>query len=91
MKYKLLGHGANDLFWFILPLVLPLLLIRYNLSYAQAGGILTVYLFVTAVCSFIMGKLSDRLSPRKILGYGFILASLGLIASGFAPSLPVFL
>ena len=38
-----------------------------------------------------MGKLSDRYSQRKILAYGLILASCGLGASGFAPSLPVFL
>ena len=91
MRSKLLGHSANDLFWFILPLVLPALLTRYDLSYTQAGGILTTYLAVTAVGSFVMGKLSDRFSRRNILSFGFILASFGLIASGFASSLPVFL
>jgi len=91
MISKLLGHGANDLFWFILPLVLPALLHRYDLSYSQAGGILTIYLAVTAVFSFLLGKLSDKLSRKTILSYGFILASLGLAASGFAATLPVFL
>lgn len=65
MHQKLLGHSANDLFWFILPLVLPFLLVRYNLSYTQAGGILTLYLGVTALGSFVMGKLSDRVSPGR--------------------------
>ena len=91
MKSKLLGHSANDLFWFILPLLLPSLLVQYNLSYSQAGGILTVYLTVTAIGSFFMGKLSDRFSPKKILSYGLILAALGLSLAGFAPSLPVFI
>ncbi len=91
MRLKLLGHSANDLFWFILPLVLPTLLIRYKLNYTQAGGILTVYLVVTAAGSFVMGKLSDLFSPRKILGFGFLLAALGLASSGFAPSLGLFL
>jgi MFS family permease len=91
MRLKLLGHSANDLFWFILPLVLPFLLTEYSLTYAQAGGILTVYLLVTAAGSFLMGKLSDRFSPKRILGLGFILASLGLASSGFAPSLGLFL
>ena len=86
-----MGHSANDLFWFILPLVLPTLLIRYKLNYTQAGGILTLYLVVTAAGSFAMGKLSDRFSPRKILGYGFLLAALGLASSGFVPSLGLFL
>lgn len=91
MKSKLFGHGANDLYWFILPLVLPSLLTRYDLSYTQAGGILTTYLAVAAVGSFVMGKLSDRFSRKNILSSGFILASAGLIASGFASSLTVFL
>lgn len=91
MKSKLFGHGANDLYWFILPLVLPSLLNRYDLSYTQAGGILTIYLAVAAIGSFIMGKLSDRFSRKNILSSGFILASVGLMASGFASSLPVFL
>ena len=91
MKLKLLGHSANDLFWFILPLVLPALLVRYNLSYTEAGGILTVYLLVTALGSFVMGKLSDRFSRKQILSWGFLLSSLGLIAAGFAPNLSIFL
>jgi hypothetical protein len=31
------GHAANDLFFFVLPLVLPVLLIRYGLSFSEAG------------------------------------------------------
>ena len=91
MRSKLFGHGANDLYWFILPLVLPSLLVKYNLSYTQAGGILTTYLAVAAVGSFLMGKLSDRFSRKTILSFGFILASVGLTASGFASSLSVFI
>ncbi len=91
MKLKLLGHSANDLFWFILPLVLPSLLTRYQLNYSEAGGILTVYLLFTAVGSITLGKISDRITRKKILSYGFYLAAAGLIASGFAPNLPVFI
>ncbi|MDC7231635.1 MAG: MFS transporter [Spirochaetales bacterium] len=91
MKSKFLGHSANDLFWFILPLVMPSLLVRYELSFAQAGGILTTYLMVTAVFSFTVGKLADRISRKKLLGYGFIVAAAGLASSGFAPNLGVFL
>jgi MFS family permease len=86
-----LSHSANDLFWFILPLVLPLLLIRYNLSYARAGSILTVYLAVTAISSYVMGKVSDGIPRRFIMGFGFYLAAAGLIAAGFAESFTFFL
>ena len=91
MKSKLFGHSANDLFWFILPLVLPALLARYELNYTQAGSVLTVYLLFTALGAFIIGKLSDRMSKKHIISYGFFLAAAGLASAGFAPNLPVFL
>ncbi len=85
------SHGANDLFWFILPLVLPLLLLRYNLSYTKAGGILSYYLAITAVGSYFMGRLSDWVPRRIIMGVGFYVAAAGLIAAGFTQSVPLFL
>ena len=91
MKITFLGHSANDLFWFILPLILPTLLARFNLSYAQGGGILSLYLGVTALGSFLLGRLSDRFARKEILGYGFLISGGGLIAAGFAPSLGLFL
>ncbi|HAK45574.1 MAG TPA: hypothetical protein DCO79_06605 [Spirochaeta sp.] len=91
MKSKLLGHSANDLFWFILPLVLPALLARYDLNFTQAGGILTIYLLFTAAGSFVIGRLSDKMSRKLIMSYGFLLSAAGLIASSFAPNLPTFL
>ena len=81
------GHGVNDLYWFILPLVLPLMLKTFGLSYGKAGGILTVYLLVIAILSFLFGKLSDRSSRWILLGPGFFAASAGLILSGFMPNL----
>jgi FHS family glucose/mannose:H+ symporter-like MFS transporter len=38
-----------------------------------------------------MGRLSDRFSPRRILGFGFLLSAIGLASSGFATSLGFFL
>jgi len=85
------SHGANDLFWFILPLVLPLLLVRYNLSYARAGGIISFYLAITAAGSYVMGRISDRIPRRLIMGIGFYIAAAGLIAAGYAENFTFFL
>ena len=85
------SHAANDLFWFILPLVLPLLLTRYGLSYARAGGILTFYLAISAAGSYLMGRISDGIPRRYMMGFGLWVAAAGLIAAGFAGSFPVFL
>ena len=86
-----LSHAANDLFWFILPLVLPLLLQRFDISYAAAGGILTYYLAVNAVCTYIMGRISDRIPRRLVIGIGFFVAAAGLILAAFAPDYRLFL
>lgn len=81
------GHGVNDLFWFVFPLVLPLMLKTFGLNYSQAGGIMTLYLLIIAVLSFLFGKLSDRSSRWTLLAPGFFAASAGLILCGFMPSL----
>jgi len=88
---RYISHGANDLFWFILPLVLPLLLVRYKLTYTRAGGILSFYLAVTAAGSYFMGRISDRIPRRLMMGIGFYIAAAGLIAAGFAGSFTFFL
>jgi len=82
---------SNDLYWFIFPLILPTLLSRFDLTFGQGGSILTFYLLITAIGSFVIGKLSDRFPRREIMGFGFIAAALGLAATGFAPNLAFFL
>ncbi|MBL7007192.1 MAG: MFS transporter [Spirochaetia bacterium] len=91
MKLKYFGHSANDIFIFILPLILPVILVKYELSYTAAGSILTLFMVILAIGSIIMGKLSDRFHRERIIGYGFFLSSLGLTAAGFSTSLAAFL
>ena len=53
-----LGHGANDIYWFVLPAVLPIILAEYGFSYAAAGAFLTSFLCAIALFSFISGGLA---------------------------------
>lgn len=46
MKLKYFGHSTSDIFLFILPLILPVMLVRYELSYTAAGSILPIILSV---------------------------------------------
>lgn len=86
-----MGHGVNDLFWFILPLVLPAMLKTFGLNYTQAGGILTGYLAIIALFSFIFGKIADGYSKWNMLAPGFLAAGAGLLVSGFVASFPLFI
>jgi MFS family permease len=81
-----LSHAANDLFWVVLPLVLPLLVVKYKLNYAGAGRIVSFYMAITAVGSYFLGRISDGIPRRYIMGFGFFFAAGGLIAAGFAGS-----
>jgi len=77
------GHGVNDIYWFILPSLLPVILDHFNMKYGTAGGLLTAFLLVIAVFSFILGKISDYVARANILGLGFLIASTFLILSTF--------
>jgi MFS family permease len=81
-----LGHGVNDLYFFVLPLVLPLLLREYALSYRLAGLVLASYLGIVALASYLFGRGSDRLSPWLLIGGGFLLASTGFLGAGLSPA-----
>ena len=77
------GHGVNDVYWYILPAILPIIVTQFGLKYGTAGGILTAYLGSAAIFSFLIGKLSDSVSRQRVLGIGFLVASASLILAGF--------
>ncbi len=86
-----LGHGTNDMYWFILPILLPLMLDQFKMDYTAAGVLMTAFLFVIALLSFFMGWASDRVSPPIIIGLGFLLASGSLLAAGLIQSFAPFI
>ncbi len=55
MILRNVGHGVNDIFWYILPSLLPVILDQFGMKYGTAGGLLTAFLGVVAVFSFILG------------------------------------
>lgn len=85
------GHSANDIYWFILPVVLPAMIADYGLSYAGAGGVLSVYLSVVALFSILAGRLSDTFHPTRLIGIGFLLASLGFLLASASSHIAVLL
>ncbi len=83
------GHGANDLYWFILPPVLPLILEEFGLRYAAAGGMIAIFLTMIAIASMLTGHLSDRVHRGRLIGAGFLLASAAVGAAAVMPLLPL--
>lgn len=86
-----IGHGANDMYFFTFPSVLPLILAQFGFSYTAAGGYLTAFLCTVALFSFLFGKLADSFPRWIFLSGGFFIASLGLIIAGFMPRFWLFM
>ncbi|MFW6181978.1 MAG: MFS transporter, partial [Spirochaetota bacterium] len=84
------GHGVNDLYWFVIPSMLPVILARYELMYGTAGGLLTAFLCVIAVFSFVLGRFSDSVPRHRVMGAGFIFASSFLVAASLPDNLTLF-
>jgi len=67
-----LGHSVNDICWFLVPLLLPLIREELQFSYTDAGLILTFFSIFILIFSIISGHLADLYEERKILSFGFL-------------------
>jgi len=83
------GHGLNDSFFFLLPLILPVILAQLHMQLRGAGLIVSAFLCAAAVSSYLSGRIADRLASWKLIATGFVLVSLGTISASFVASLPL--
>jgi len=65
------------------------LMADFNLSATAVGTLMALLFYVYGFMQFPSGALADSLGPRKTLSLGCLVASLGAIVFGLAPSLPV--
>jgi MFS family permease len=78
LKLNALGHSYNDMYFFIIPLLLPLLRKEFGINYIQSGLILTVHVALKSIFSLLFGYLGDKYEKRVIMAYGFICSSIFL-------------
>ncbi len=83
------GHGYNDMYFYILPILISLFRIEFNLNYTQTGLIMTVFMANVAVFSSAWGSLVGKLGYNRLLSLGFLVASLGLLTVTLASSYTV--
>jgi MFS family permease len=74
----------------VLPAI-PTLIVDFNMPYSTSSWILSSYLIAGAVATPIVGKISDVYGRKKILLIVLSIYSVGILAGGFANSLPFML
>ena len=88
-----LYHFANDGALAVLPLVLPVIKLRFDLSYTDIGALTAAGLLVTLVVQLLVSQYAHRFSPVRALTLGmatmFLFASMMVFVWDFA-SLLVF-
>lgn len=73
-----IGHSYNDILFFIVPLLLPLLKNEFGFTYSQSGLLLTVHLAMRSIFTYVSGHLGDKYDRRIIISIGFIMSTIFL-------------
>lgn len=74
-----IAHGCSHFFHLFIPALFPFLREGFGLSYAELGGITTVFFVVSGIGQALAGFVVDRIGGFKVLVFGmgcFIAASL---------------
>jgi len=71
-----LGHAYNDIYMFIIPLLLPLFREQFQINYVQSGLILSIHVVLKSIFSLVFGYVGDHYDKRLIIAIGFIYSSI---------------
>ncbi|MFB6160990.1 MAG: MFS transporter [Haloferacaceae archaeon] len=80
------AHGANEFYSIVLPPILPLLVSGFEIGYTRAGLLVTTYFVMYTVFQLPAGFVADRVGQRKLIAWGLVVLSLGMLASSAAPT-----
>ena len=68
-----INHAFNDSAVVIIPILLPVFKVLFNLSYTDIGVITGGGLLVTLISQLLIGRISDRKNKRLLLSLGILL------------------
>lgn len=80
------GHLVVDLTQGILPILTPLLVESFNLTYLQVGIVALAFTFSSAIIQPVFGVMSDRHGMAWLMPLGLVLSGLGLGLTGMVSS-----
>ena len=75
-----LAHGTSHFFHLMLPPLFPWLMKDFNLSYTEAGLLMTMFFVISGIGQALAGFIVDRVGSRPVLFFGIgLLAFSGVI------------
>jgi len=78
LKLNALGHSYNDMYFFIIPFLLPLFREEFGINYVQSGLILTIHVALRSIFSLVFGYFGDKYEKKVIIACGFVCSSIFL-------------
>ncbi|MHC1590283.1 MAG: MFS transporter [Candidatus Hecatellaceae archaeon] len=81
-----ISHAMNHSFWILVPALSPMILEEFNLTYTEAGIVFSVFLATYAVGQIPVGALAGRFNPAKLMGFGLMLSSAGMLLTATSTS-----
>lgn len=84
---NLLTHIMNDGTVYLLPSVLPLVVMEYGFSYITAGYVSAIIPLLLGVLQTPIGRYADRISSTLLLRVGILIVGAGSLVAGLVPSL----
>jgi MFS family permease len=78
------AHAVNEFYSVALPPILPLLVADFDITYGQAGALLTVFYVMYSVFQLPAGALADRVGKKLVLGAGMVVLATGIFIAGLA-------
>lgn len=81
------GHGINDFYSVLLPVLLPVVALDFGLNYTQFGFILLITTISSGFLQPLLGYAADRYGIQKqIITVGFMMFAFGLVGYSLAAS-----
>lgn len=85
------AHGINEFYSIALPPILPLLVADFDISYAQAGLLVTVYFVMYTLLQLPVGVVADRLDKSWLIAGGMVGLAGAFLFASVAESYPMLL
>lgn len=79
-------HGVNEFFSIAIPPIIPFLVSDLEISFAEAGLLLTVFFVMYSIFQLPAGILGDRIGKKRLLVGGMLGMSAGIFLAGWAQS-----